>query len=438
MTRASATALLHLICLPVLWGTPHLARAQVSGALGSLTTGATVNAIFSEINDSIDHARNTGNYLATLGLVRVKDALDVWVNSNSELLDKAFSDLDEASKENFGRVRSAISEANSAAEDRLATASELTDSANQLVASIQPGSKPYISRFSPRLVPPTATASYTIKVRGVSLDSANPNLALETGTAKRALIGPNEVQFSVPISATPSDDTNIQVKNLQLTYTQPKSGFMSWIRGAKEEVLRQLPIVILPNVLGTYTIEGTRKIMKREVDTFSQDLGQFKGTNRREHKIANPRLGWRWDASNRDAFSWQGSGGEKGRCEGIEWNNSGEHGIDFYARLDRIGRSIRYPNGAPGKISCTLTGPVYRMVETTESIGPLNGKLTWTADALIALPAETDSIKVTVRTFDGRVRAFTSSDTDSFFDLRKDGEVLTLVPKVPSDLLASQ
>lgn len=412
----------------------NVAQAQVAQIAATATAGAVVNELTSGINDSIENARQAGDYVTAVALARALEALDAWKKANVDILDKAFASLDEASRANFGRIRATVADIDAKVGDRLQQAAALGDSANQIVASF-PGGRPFISRFQPRVVPPTATSDYTVRVNGVSLDKAEPVLALKDGAAKRAIIGANEVQFSIPVSFTPRDANRIQMHTLAVTYTQPKPGIWSWMTGQTETVSRQLPIVALPANLATFKVEGMRTFNKREEKGYELDLGQYKGKNKDIVRAGAPLTGWNWDTANHDQFSVWGTGGEKASCKEVDWSSSNPYSVSVRARVDSISPSLKYPKGAPGKITCHVKGPIYRLVSTTEPIKEVTGTIGWLEDSVVKLPEDMNSYQVTVTTFDGRKRVFSGEDADKFFEVRKTGNTLTFVPRVPSDVL---
>lgn len=429
------TTLAIALVLTCSMGTQLTARAQTVEIVGTMATSAAVDSLFARLDEAMNGAVSAADYVTAIALIRAKDALDAWKKTNGDLMDKAFADLDVTTRETFGRMRVLIDQANTGAGDRLKTASEITDQANQLVASL-PGGRPYIARFEPRVVPVTAGDSFALRLRGVSLDTANVRMA---GITTRQVIGPNEVHFQVPTTLTPGSGSALQAYTMKVSYDQPKRGLAAWLLGQTEEVERQLPIVVMPKTLGTYRIEGTRKYDKRETRVHSANLGQFRGSNTTQSRAAQPPQGWRWDIEDPSKFSVYGTGGRSGRCNPINLHGGSENGFTVSARLDRIGRSLQYPNGAPGRITCHVTGPIYRAVPTTEAIPPIEGQLSWVADKLVNLPADMDQLRITLRSFDGRERVFTGSDTDRFVNVQVAPAVkpssVVFAPKVPQELL---
>lgn len=411
---------------------PSTARAQVAEIAGSAATGVVLKQLFADLTTMINKARDDGDYLLARAGVEAKNAMDAWQQANSSLLDTAFSKLDEASRVNFARVHQLVAAANSDAANRLETVQQITENASQIIESIPLGGRQtYVLRFSPRIQPPHAKESFSVRIRGVNLDKGDPNLHMSNGIAKRDQPGPLEAQFTIPSTEMPRDLNKLQVHSFKLTYSTPSDSWFFRLFGNRVDVTREIPIVSLPENMASYEIVVTRKYEKRVEKAFTRDLGQFKAKNSRVYKVAHPDNGWKWDLS-KPLKKQQGSG-EKGRCEGVDMNQSSENGISFFAHLDKI-TNKKYPLGAPGYVNCALTGTVYKMEPVTETTPSDGGTLSWIADKPIPLPPDTHSLKLTVKTFDGRKREFTGAGSDQFFDIRREPEVLVVTPKVPEDI----
>lgn len=411
---------------------PLTARAQVAEIAGSAATGVVLKQLFADLTTMINKARDDGDYLLARAGVEAKNAMDAWQQANSSLLDKAFSELDKASRENFARAHQLVAAANSGAANRLETVQQITENANQIIESVPLGGRQtYVLRFSPRIQPPQAKESFAVRIRGVNLDKGNPNLHLSNGIAKRDQPGPLEAQFTIPSTEMQRDPYKIQVHSFKLTYSTPSDSWFLSLFGKRNDVTREIPIVSLPENMASYEVVATRKFEKRVEKAFTRDLGQFKAKNSRQYKVASPDNGWKWDLS-KPLVKQQGSG-EAGRCEGVDMNQSSENGISFFAHLDEIKNST-YPFGAPGYVNCALAGTVYRMEPVTETTPSQNGTLSWIADKQITLPPNVDSLTLKVKTFDGRERVFTGTGSDQFFDVRREPQALVVTPKVPEDI----
>lgn len=406
------------------------------------STGGTLDEVFTGLNGVIERAEKTGDYVLAKAALKAKDAIDAWRMANRKLLNKAFADLDPATRENFGRARTLVNEANEGTRNRLETAEQLTDNANRIVERLPgPGRRAYILRSTPRIVPPQNSSTLAVSMRGVNLDQAEPVLHLPDGLVEWALTEPQEAQFIIPVNAIPSDPSRLRVHTLDVTYTTPAEGFFARILGRREAVSRHLALVTLPSSVATFELSGTRTYDRRIEMQFTAEPVQFRGSRERVYKVASPPSGsqngkvvWRWDLSK--AFRLVQSRGVQGRCEGIDMNRSSENGITMFARLEREGRSRRRRNGGPGWVDCTLIGTIYRIEQATVPIDKQTVTLTWTKDESVPLPARTDAAELIATTFDGRTRRFAASATDKFFEVRREPNRFLIVPKVPEDVLA--
>ncbi|MCV5977383.1 hypothetical protein OFO29_34115, partial [Escherichia coli] len=81
---------------------------------------------------------------------------------------------------------------------------------------------------------------------------SNPVLSLGEHDAQRMLIGPTEIQYTIPINALKGDVDKITVIPLQITYTTLKDGFWNKAFNNRESMSRQLPIVLLPVNMAKY------------------------------------------------------------------------------------------------------------------------------------------------------------------------------------------
>lgn len=431
----SSRVLPHILAVLLALSTlcPIGARAQVAEFAGSAATGVVLKQLFADLTTMINKARDDGDYLLARAGVEAKNALDAWQQANGNLLDKAFSQLDKASRENFARAHQLVSSANTAAANRLETAQQIVENANQIIESIPLGGKEtYVLRYSPRIQPPQTKESFFLRIRGVNLDKGDPKLHLTNGFAKRDQPGPLEAQFTIPSSEVPRDTKRIEVRSFKLTFSTPSTSWFARLFGKREEVTREIAVVALPINLATYDGVAVRNFSKRLEKPFTRDLGQFKAKNSRQYKVATPDNGWKWDLS-KPLVKSQGQG-ESGRCEGVDMNNSSENGVSFFAHLDEI-RNSRYPLGAPGYVSCALSGTVYRMEAATETVPLPSGVLSWVSDTPIPLPSNTDTLTLNVQTFDGRKRVINGTGTDQFFDVRREPRQLVVTPRVPEDLI---
>lgn len=406
-----------------------VSMADVTKIAGSAATGVVLQQLFADLNTMIETARNEGEYLLAKAGVEAKDALEAWRSANEHLLNTAFKEIEEANQALFSRAHGLVFEINTGVGDNLEKAQQITENANLIAESI--GNASYVIRYLPRIVPPQAEETFTLRIRGVNLDRANPVLKLSSTNAKRDLPGPLEAQFTIPISEIPRDASKILLKTFPLHFTTSSDSWLLNILGKRNQEAREITVVSLPEIMAKYEISGERTFSDKEVKPFTRDLGQFKAKNNRQYKIAKPDSGWKWDLS-KPLIKYQGKG-ESGRCEGVDDNKTSENGVSFFAHLDEINKLGHAKK--PGYVNCKLSGTLYRIVSKTEDFPKQSGSLSWIKDKAIALPVDMSSFDLKIITFDGRERLFKNPGADRFFDVKKNKSTLVITPKVPTDLL---
>lgn len=398
----------------------------------TLTVGAILKQLRSEISSVLNQAQDTGNFLIARAAVESKDALDLWESHNKSLINLTFDRLDESSRQLFERVDKTLDGTIRGAKGTIESAKDLADIANQIVEQIPTNRGTYVTRFIPRIVPPNAKDSFVLRIRGVNLDSGDPKI-LNMGSIPRSLIGPVEANFVIPLTKLKSSPDRITLNGIVIQHSAPDDGFFNRVIGRRHVVERQMPVITLPSVMGYYTVKVKRTYEARIEKSFDRDLGQFKAKNSRVYRVATPEPGWRWVVDSARTKLLQG-GGEAGRCDGIDYNQSSENGITVYAQLDKI-TNWTYPGGTDGYVNCVLRGIEYRTESKTDDMPEIKGTLNWNSDVSIDLPDGVSSIIVKVHTFDGRDRIFDGIGSDKYFDINRLARSIVISPRVPSDVI---
>ena len=413
---------------------PHIAQAQVAEISGSLGTSAVIQTISTELKGVINHATERGDYLMSGAAIRMLGAIDAWKDANSELLDQAFSELNRTQQDFFSNARALVYQANTSAANRLETAQQITNHANQIVASLPLNARSYITRQVPRVVDPLVQDTVLLRVWGVNLDHADLEVNLPNGEVRRSLTGPMEAHFHVPLSALDIDSTRMQVHTLHITHrTRAGTRWVFWPR--YETVNREVLLATLPKEVASYTLTGTRSFKRREARQITVNAGEFRGTNETITKWAHAPEGWRWDLELPIQVVATG-GGESASCSGIDLNGANEHGVKVKARVDRRARcnfgGCTYGDGYK---HCGANGTVYRMVDDSAAFETVRGSLGWARDEVITMPADTQSFELRVSTMDGREHVFTNSGEVPLVSIVREGNRLVLRPVLPTDIV---
>ncbi|WP_151741357.1 hypothetical protein [Acinetobacter seifertii] len=412
----------------------------VTAAIGSVTTSMAISQIFSQLDSVINKARDTGDYVTMRAAMEAKDAIQAWKDANMQLMDKAFSELNQQQQLMFNNARQFQSKTNEDVNEQLRLIQDITNQANQLVIDIPGNDRTFITTFSPRVKPPMTMSSITFHVKGVNLDKGNPTLEIKNGNVSRMLIGPMEVQYTVDDKSLPNEETKLSTVPLTIKYTTPLDGFWNHVFGKRQTVTRQLPLIMLPSKIGQFSYLVETKSQNKIIQTFTSQAQSFSGSNTNDRKIAKPPGGWQWDwEQGIGAFSQIQRDGQAGSCNGILANESNSFGITHSAHLDQI-KQVYFDGIIPKVIygdgwqNCAVTGPIFQMVSETKILPTQTGDLLWTEDLRLPIPQDTISITLQVITFDGRKRIFNGAGHDKFFDVIQSSNELIISPHQPTDL----
>lgn len=414
---------------------PIFAEPLVAGAAiveGAKTT-VLINSIRTLINDAIDKAQNTGNYLLFKNGTELKSVIDTWEKANSTLLDKTFRELNDSQRRFFSEANSSAQKLNQDVTAQMEAATKIAELLNQTLADVRifDGGLA-LFRYAPRIVYPGMTGEISFTVRGVNFDDADPQLTLQNGnTAKRVSLSKQEAVFVIPSSAFSYQPEATSFAKLTLSYLNPSDGFFGrladFFNGRKERRSTEIAVMQLPQQLGTYVLQyRTRDTIR---DTWDGER-EFYWSGRDESRIETQGPhdnGWRMDiASLHQGRVW----GEAGRGCYVQSNN--EHGFAIEIRVGRIS-TILNPN-APGYQHCIWHWKEYMERQVINDQPPSNGKIGWTNDIPITLPANRESFVLRIRTWSGLERAIAGSQTEPFYQVSETGNTVIIRPQIPNDL----
>lgn len=411
-----------------------LVHAQIAEKTAAgMTTGIFLDQLLIKVSNLMTEAGNAGNYLLARSALEALNAIDAWQKSNSKLLKDGLDKIDSASRGNFVMAQQLVDTANIDATHRLETAAQIAENANQIIESIQLESyQTYVLSYQPRIIPPTASNSFLLRIRGVRLDKGDPQLLLSTGPAKRDLIGPQEVQFTVPISELSAEPDSLTRRSLKITYSTLKDSLFGRVLGQRDEITRELPIIALPTKLATYHGTALRNFTKLEKRPYQSPEVAFRGKHTNISSLPiKPPAGWQWDLTL--PLSIVPGKADNGHCSHVDLNASNQDGVVIVGHVDALGITWQYPSGGDGWTNCSLAGTLYRMVTDIET-KVINGVIYWTKDEPISISGDF-SPDIQVNTFDKRSVKVTGTEMDKFFTVHRNSDSLIIKPKVPEDLI---
>lgn len=415
--------------------TPLLAEPIVAGAaiVEGAKTAALLNSIRTLINDAIDKAQNTGNYLLFKSGTELKSVIDTWEKANSNLLDKAFGELNDSQRKFFSDANSLAQKLNQDVAAQMEAATKIAELANQTIADVRifDGGLA-LFRYAPRIVYPGMTGDIPFTVRGVNFDDADPQLILPSGRgAKRVSLSKQEAVFTISSSEFSYQPEATSFAKLTLSYLNPSDDFLGrvadYFKGRDKRRSTQIAVMQLPQKLGTYTLQlRTRDTVQ---DTWNgQREFHWSGRDDSRTETQGPHdNGWRMVISSlHQGRVW----GEAGKGCHLQSNN--EHGFAIEIRVGRIS-TLTNPN-APGYQHCIWHWQEYMERQVVNDQPPVGGQMGWTSDIPLALPANRESFVLRLRTWHGLERAIAGSQTEAFYQVSESGNTLILRPQIPTNL----
>lgn len=433
-----------LLTISLLLGFPYhhaIAADPLTTAVAGLPLSEALKIIRGSLDKMMRDAEARGDYLISRAVQAAKDSLDRWQEVNTALLNDASKKFEGASFENFNRVTKAIDDFHGGVRNNLATAQEISTNANQIVENLPLAKKQtYILKFTPRVLPPQK-GSIQLRITGVNLDQGDPQLSLKNGLAMRALPGPTEAEFTIPDGEiTPKPET-LERHIFKITHTRRGEPFFKSLFNVREPVTRELSVIVLPSILGSYTMTYTRNVAGTEEVQWTGTTGRFVGTNTSQKKLVPPSPAndgkgpWRWRVGS---VSMQPGTGEAGHCEAIRINESSENGIVVEARLDEI-KNLQHPTGADGHVDdCFVTGTLWRPTSTPTQGATKNGTLNWTDS--VPIPHEEDTlngtIQLTIKTnVENQSLIYQGDASHKFYEIKHSPTGFVITPKIPADLI---
>lgn len=405
----------------------------ITSIVGSASVGATLQGISGLVEDSIDKAQNTGDYLLFKSATELKSVISTWESANQNLLDKTFNELNESQRIFFNNINATANQLNSNVENHLETATRIAELANQSVQDIRIFDGGLgLFRYSPRIVYSGIPEDVTFIIRGVNFDKADPKLVLPSGgNANRVSLTRQEAVFVFSKDEFKFNDIKAEFTNLKLEYLAPSDSVFGKIkdtfRGRKTIKSANISILQLPNNLGNYSLTYKTKESHKEIWSGER---QFHHSGRNSSATFNQGP---HDNNWKMIISSLGKAREWGRAgKGCSVVTNNEYGFSIKIQVGVI-RELFNPN-APGYQHC-----IYRWQEFTEyqqekEFPELNGRLKWEIDSAIALPENLKSFKLNISTWDGKTRVFNGSASETFYKIDESKDLLIIKPQIPKDL----
>lgn len=385
------------------------------------TIGAGVDTIGDEIDSKIDSATQAGELLIAKGAMEVRSLLDLWKEKNANLLDKSFDEINDTARETLLGIEGIVTQFDGITEQRMievrSTIDQVTVTMENII--ILGKGRSFILRYEPQIIPPNIEDIFTLIVKGVNLGDSSFTVDLPTDKHTLNIKNENEIEVLIDSDNFKKEEGKSKRVVFDVTYNTKSDWRVLRVLGVKKNVTRTISLILLPKKIGSFEVKLVHTNKEKIVETFTANVGGFSGRHTTRKKVARPKNGFLWDIDNRAAFRAIHNHGDGGRCHPTSannpiWNESNKHGVTITARLDDRDRGF---NRRDGHAFCSLTGPVFKMVNK-DVPSKLKGDITWLKDIPLVIKDPKSNV-ITVTLFDGRKIVGTIPMVNKYFKVKR-------------------
>jgi len=428
---AVAIAMAALIAAAPGAAAPGSATAQVPPVAGSLATGAVVDQIADRLNEALDKATASGDFLAMRASQEALYVIDAFKKANQELLDDAFDRIGDERRALLNGLRETT---RAIEEGRIDTLQKLQDTGDQMDRLVRDSTfkrQPVVYRYRGSIVTPGETQDIRLTVSGYRLTTDQPYL-LFRGQRYPAIEEGDTLRFELPRNLFTADPARLKSETATLVLFARHGGFLGIGEKTREE-RTNINLVTLPGQLGSVDVQYTEIATVRREQPFVREESHRKsgygGWDCRSF-AHNPTRADRRFNPDRSSVR-QGSGNSNGRLQDVSVRDSG---ISY-----RICARRRQWDSGPGYRHAHVNA-VEVWNETENRPRAATQPLTWTTDAVFPIPEDNSGLLIKVTDFTGVQRVVPASGGDAgryaTVTYDPDSDAVLVRPKVPADLNA--
>lgn len=393
----------------------------------------------------IDHARDAADFLAQRIGEEALAVIKSWKEANSQLLDKAFSGIDEEQRTLFNQMDKTLSRLEQDKTMAIRDAQNITAIWSGVLKNI-PGVNhdPEVLTYYPRVMLPIGEPSIRMHVIGPKLASATPKVTADDKAVAVEKSAEQELLFPLDRSQLKFESDVPRFARFKLELHKSLSTWynpLTW--GRVETIQRDMVVQLLPQQMAHYIIKPTVVVTTTETASGTQDVGgRGEDSTFRNTVVVPPDMkvkGWLIDVdkllASRNFQQLDGDGGSS--CTGVERNSIAPPEAPDHFTFDlQLGKNRDAFHSWDAHQNCRVTIPMIRSVNTNKESDPIEGDLNWTDDKRVVLPANTVSYEMSLKMFNGRKYITTDKTSDPFgvVDIQRDKLVAVLFrPTTPND-----
>jgi len=438
---------------------------QPSGAqVDALTLGGVLAALGPTIDDAIEKAGNEGNYVVFRAASEVKLVIEALRLAGDDLLEKSFSELNNSQQNLFQNLQQLNQDFDANLTSQITEIRASVDQIQQ-ISNDWRFADPTVLRVGPDVLAPKDSGEFFISVQGLSLDRANPQIAIYDAPMSRVSLTQNEAVFVVPADHFNFDQYKTELWPSIITLSYEVCGWLGWLSGCEIETVEfETAFMTLPKIVAQVEVSSTRLEETRvfEANERYNQFGYSTGdqTRRKCRKFTQSPHAPNWFIDVDSIVS-------RSVSRDCPANLSSFLSVGMFATCPQTGKYNEPAqfgrNGSASIREKTATGFVveacakgymsgltpksgerrinvfwreYKLEDARVDNPSNNGDLEWGRFLEWQYPLKTEAVSVSVRTFDGRVLPFTGNGSDKFIsvDWNAGTKQLVIRAKQPSDV----
>jgi hypothetical protein len=408
--------------------TTFVAGMAVSGIVEQLKTS------IQQIIDQLDNRVSARTFQLRADLVVLQSEV---ANSADALVGKTFGELSKQQQTFFEGAANTVSQAGTLVSDTTKSVETIATQVEQALAQIPFfGSEPRVRRSSPSFVKvmPASAPEVTFAIDGSFLKHGDA--AFNIGGAACKVVGHIESRatFTCPATAFAGPMERVKYVTGTLVVSLEQSVWQkltSFFGGKAKTKTYQLPVAVVPSVLGKYSVQATHLTETAQTQPRRGNWGRTNdhcvGRQSFQYNFGPSGTGWKILVDTVSATETCGRGGQ-----GHAIRNLSEAGFQIESWSSNSGRCERVlgsivSRDARGCSSGYVTWTERNASSTPQTTVIGTGDLEWGKAVTLTLPPRIVGVLVTVDQIDGQRVALNSAIGSRWFSVSRDAASTSLV-----------
>lgn len=389
------------------------------------------------LNDAKKNAVQAGDEVAQRFAEHALKVISAWKEANASLIKDGKAAVDDTLAQVFQEMENTATRIE---KGEAVTFVDLQTTTTNLASALEripfASREPQFTFYRPTVVIPEGTDKFDVQVIGSGIAKSNPHVMGANGPIEVQKRSDNSIFFTV-LRKDVAKQVDPKTLTYKVTYDIDRSNWynpFSWFGMSTAE--RDVVISILPTSPGTVNIDAIVKKVSWEKDTYGPVYFKQRGKDKPYPTRINVKrelqeAGWLLDKDAQKTAKWDDNGGDGNggsSCTGPDVESFDDKGFVFYIQHGSRGNSDAYQG-------CRVWVTIKRPIVTKEPAERISRELTWLKDTDLTLPADTESYKLLLTTYDKREVSIENKNQVPYgiFDVMIEGSAIKLRPRPVRD-----